>query len=339
MKKKSVMKYLLKQLFALSYITLFCISILGCRTSNLNSNHSTNSNGKLKVLCTISMIEDIVKQIGGNFIETQTLIRSQLDPHTYQLVKGDNEKLSYADIIFYNGLRLEHGPSLRHFLTESPIAYSLGDTINLENPDLILYYNGNVDPHIWMDISLWSKIIPIIAEKLAESDPENAQIFINNGRNLQEKMLDFHKKLKSEIEKIPENKRYLVTSHDAFNYFAKGYLAPTDEVENGGWQKRFDAPEGLAPESQLSSYDLRQTLDHIKKYDINVIFPESNVSQASIRKLLDAGEQMDLKLRIANDTLYGDAMGPPGSDGDTYLKMIQHDVYTIVKHLNMDLND
>jgi manganese/zinc/iron transport system substrate-binding protein len=135
------------------------------------------------------------------------------------------------------------------------------------------------------------------------------------------------------LEVAPE-KRFLITNHDAFSYFAKAYLASDDERSHGGWQKRFAAPEGLAPDSQLSSTDIRQVLNHIKAYNIKVIFPESNVSQASIRKLLSAGNEDGLSLQIAAEPLYGDAMGKAGTAGDTYLKMIRHNVETIKSYLN-----
>jgi len=95
----------------------------------------------------------------------------------------------------------------------------------------------------------------------------------------------------------------------------------------------FLAPEGLAPESQLSVSDIKNILDHMKKYGIQVVFPETNVSQSSIKKLMDAGKEMGIPVTIASESLYGDAMGPPGSAGSKYSKMIEYDVNTIIKYL------
>src|SRR5262249_39836093 len=117
-------------------------------------------NGKLKVLTTIAMIDDLVKQIGDGYVDTLVLIKGELNPHSYQLVKGDDEKLAYADIIFYNGLGLEHGPSLQHFLENSSKSVGLGNRILDNESSLILRIDGQIDPHIWTDISLWSKTLP-----------------------------------------------------------------------------------------------------------------------------------------------------------------------------------
>lgn len=293
-------------------------------------------NGKIKVLCSIAMIEDIVKQVSGENADTLTLVTGELDPHTYQLVKGDDEKLAFADIIFYNGLGLEHGPSLKKFLSENPKAIGLGDLINKENPEIILHYNGSVDPHIWMDINIWKKTIDYIVSALEKQDPAHASEYRERGIQLHESLTRLHEKLVNKMREVPPQKRYLVTSHDAFNYFARSYLAAENEKANHSWQERFAAPEGLAPESQLSTADIRLILEHMKKHDIHVIFPESNVSQASIRKLKNAGEESGIEIRIASEYLYGDAMGPPGSSGDSYSKMITHNVETIAKYLSND---
>lgn len=291
-------------------------------------------NGKIKVLSTTAMINNLVQEVAKEHADTLTLIRGDLDPHSYQLVKGDDEKLQTADIIFANGLGLEHGASLQHHLHSSSKTVFLGDLIFKNNPNLIIYFNGQLDPHIWMDISLWSNAVRFIVSELSAKDPEHAEEFARNGEKLQELMLLQHQAVKDILHEVPERKRYLVTSHDAFNYFTKAYLAENGESKGDLWQKRFAAPEGLAPDSQLNPYDIQMIIDHLQKYKIRVLFPESNVSRDSIRKIVAAGKEKGLDVTIATDYLYGDAMGKPGSDGDTYLKMIMHNARTISQHLN-----
>ncbi|GAB4226094.1 MAG: zinc ABC transporter substrate-binding protein [Chlamydiales bacterium] len=287
-------------------------------------------NDKIKILATTGMIEDVVAAVGGEFVDTHTLIRGDLDPHSYQLVKGDDEKLAFADLIFYNGLGLEHGPSLRHYLKDSEKAIPLGNQIQKENPNLILMVEGTTDPHIWMDVSLWKKTLPYIVEALSKIDPEHAEQYQLNARKYAELMQHKHGEILSIMRSIPEEHRYLVSSHDAFNYFSRAYLAAEGRDD---WEDRFAAPEGLAPESQLSTLDIQNIINHIEKYQICVLFPESNVSKDSIRKIVNAGRERGLKLRVATDVLYADAMGPPGSDGDTYLKMVYHNASVLAKSL------
>ncbi len=290
-------------------------------------------NGKIKVLSTIAMISNLVEEVGGDKIDSLTLIKGELDPHSYQLVKGDDEKLAFADLIFYNGLGLEHGPSLQKHLHNNTKALALGDAISTRHPKRILQYQGQLDPHIWMDVSLWMETVPFIVETLSKKDPENASTYYSNGEKLIAKMIETDGQVRNEMIQIPENMRYLVTTHDAFNYFARAYLATDAERQKGGWQKRFAAPEGLAPDSQLSAVNIQSIIDYLRKYDIHVLFPESNISKDSIRKILDAGREKGLHLHISKAYIYGDAMGRPGTEGDTYLKMMLYNAKTIRKTL------
>jgi len=280
------------------------------------------------------MISDLVEKVGGKHVDNICLIAPNLDPHSYQLVKGDDEKLQFASIIFANGLGLEHGPSLHQYLTNSKKAVQVGDEIAKTAPEAVLTFQGQTDPHIWMDISLWMRALPVVVKALSEQDPAHAELFRTNAEKLSQEMGMAHKKTREELLTVPDSKRFLVTSHDAFNYFARAYLATDEELKNNTWEKRFQAPEGLAPESQLSSKHIQEILTHLMKYRIHVIFPESNLNKDSIRKLVQAGQEEGLHLGIADDPLYGDAMGPPGSDGDTYLKMIDHDKRILMQYLN-----
>lgn len=290
-------------------------------------------NDKIKVLSTTAMINDLVKQIAGERADTLVLIQGNLDPHSYQLVKGDDEKLSFADLIFYNGLGLEHGASLQHYLEKNSRAIPLGNKIQEQWPDKIFFVDSQVDPHIWMDISLFVDAIPSIVNEFVKKDPAHQNEYETRGKKLQQELLLVHDEIKEKLHQIPPVKRYLVTSHDAFNYFARAYLAEEDEWQNDKWQDRFQAPEGLAPDSQLSSTNIQMIINHLKRFDIHVIFPESNVSQDSIRKIVQAGKEKGIDVRIAKDSLYGDAMGGVGTGEDTYPKMLQHNAAVIYENL------
>lgn len=289
--------------------------------------------GKVKVLSTVAMIDDLVKQIGGDHVDTLVLITGQLDPHSYQLVKGDDEKFMVAHIVFFNGLNLEHGPSLQKTLYSSKKAVGLGDKLREQDPNAILHYNGQLDPHIWMDVAMWNRTVPYIVDALSERDPAHAEEYHRNGARLQQELAEVNTKIKGALQAIPEQKRYLVTSHDAFNYFARAYLATPEEAADGTWQKRFTAPEGLSPDSQLSAADIRGIINHLTKYRIQVLFPESNLSRDSIRKIVDAGKESGLNLWIADCPLFADAMGAPGHEGDTYVKMVQYNARLIGMYL------
>jgi manganese/zinc/iron transport system substrate-binding protein len=323
------------------FLSPVCIYLLLCLVGCMSDSHTSHiqavkqwmiPNGKVKVLSTTAMINDLVKEVGGENVDGLTLIVGELDPHSYQLVKGDDEKLLFADLIFFNGLGLEHGPSLQNFLMQQSKAVALGDNIQNENPSLIISYREQLDPHIWMDVSLWAKAVNYIVEALSQKDPVHAEMYRLNGQQLIHRMLEEHAHIREQLQEIPAEKRYLVTSHDAFNYFARAYLAEISENKQD-WQERFVAPEGLAPDSQLSTANIQAIIDHLKKYHIRVIFPESNISRDSIRKIVQAAKEKGLDVKIAMTPLYADAMGKEGSDGDTYLKMIKHNANIIASYL------
>lgn len=325
--------------FVYLFLVLFCC---GCSTQNENPLRNDleqwNATDKLKVLSTTGMIDDLVKQVGNGHVVPLTLIKGDLDPHSYQMVKGDDEKLTRADLIFYNGLGLEHGPSLQRHLHQHPHAISLGSNVRERFPQEIIVYHGQVDPHIWMDISLWQKSVPIIVEALSAKDPAHAETFRVNGERLMKEMEKAHHDMREQIDQISTNKRYLVSSHDAFNYFARAYLATAEERSKGGWQERVAAPEGLAPDSQLSSADIQLMIKFLMKNGVHIVFSESNVSQDSLKKIVSAGTEKGLQLKLAPKPLYSDAMGPTGSSEGTYLGMMRHNAHVITEALKGENN-
>ncbi len=308
---------------------LLPLLFLGCQPSKNQLSEWMKKDEKVKILSTTAQISDLVSVIGGDRVNVRILIQGDLDPHSYEMVKGDGEKLVRADYIFFNGLGLEHGASLSAFLRGSPKAVAIGEKISSAYPERILKSGDAIDPHIWMDISLWQKGVDPIVEVLSEIDPEGASYYRERGAILSEKMEAVHLEVLAQLQKIPSEKRYLVTSHDAFHYFARTYLADPGEVD---WRDRFAAPEGLAPEGQLNPRDIQKIIDYLRAKQVSVLFPESNVNRDSIRKIASAGRELGLEIQISSDPLYGDAMG-----GLSYLEMMRLNALTIVKYLQPHL--
>ncbi|MBU6447127.1 MAG: zinc ABC transporter substrate-binding protein, partial [Verrucomicrobia bacterium] len=303
---------------------LLPLFIGGCLSQSRSSTWRADS-GKVKILSTIAQIGDLVEDIGGERVDSLVLIQGDLDPHSYEIVKGDAEKIGQADLIFYNGLGLEHGASLFSMLRSAPKATAVGDQIRHVHPEKILHKEGAVDPHIWMDISLWKEGIDPIVQALSEKDPQGAPYYQERGLLLKEKMEQAHADIRQLMQNIPSKQRYLVTSHDAFHYFTRSYLADPGEAD---WEGRFAAPEGLAPEGQLNSKDIQKIIAYLKAKEVRVLFPESNVSRDAIRKIATAGQEMGLDIRICSEPLYGDAMSHL-----RYLEMMHKNAETIAKYL------
>ncbi len=303
-----------------SFITLSILLFLTACNSNSTS---PESNGRIKILSTTAMIDDLVKEVVSGRMRHDVLIRGEMDPHSYELIKGDDEKFNSAHLIFSNGLGLEHGASLSYQLDHHPHTVFLGNRLKEKSPEKILSKNGQVDPHIWMDVGFWSESVDLIVEEVSKIDPENALYYAENGTRLKEKMASTHQEMREILHKVAPEKRFLVTSHDAFHYFSRAYLAQEDEPEEA-WGIRVAAPEGLSPEGQLGSSDIQLIVDYIRAHQIGVVFAESNLNRDSLRKITDVLSKWAISIKIASRVLYGDAMGPVGSDADTYLKMMLH---------------
>jgi manganese/zinc/iron transport system substrate-binding protein len=325
--RKANIKAILGYACKISLTLLLFSTFFSCQKRTDSRKSWMEESGKIKVLTTIEQIGDLTGKIGGERIDLCILIQGELDPHSYEMVKGDDERLHRADLIFYNGLGLEHGASLSTWLQTSKKATALGDQILKQSPEKILRKGDAVDPHLWMDISLWAESIDPITDNLIKADPEGASYYKERALVLKEQMAAAHSEVREILHRVPPEKRYLVTSHDAFQYFTRSYLAQEGE-EN--WRERFEAPEGLAPDGQLSPVDIRRIIDYLKSHGISMLFPESNVSRDSIRKIASAGCEMGLKVRVCEETLYGDAMGGENID---YLDMMRHNAQTIANYL------
>ncbi|MBS0654259.1 MAG: zinc ABC transporter substrate-binding protein [Verrucomicrobia bacterium] len=307
---------------------LLLVLALGCKNPPTRAQDWMQENGKVKVLCTTAMVADIVQGVGGEQIDCLTLIQGENDPHSYQLVKGDDEKFSRADLIFCSGLGLEHGPSLRAALEHNPKVFSLGDYLHRTYPSSIVFIDKTVDPHVWMDVGLWQKTIEMVSRILSEKMPDQKALLEQNARSTASRLSQLDAEIAAKLQTVPLDQRYLVTTHDAFNYFTRAYLAPKEELSSSLWRLRCQAPEGLAPDSQLSTADIQQLTDHLIRFNISTIFAESNVSQDSLKKIVDVMHKKGRTVHIAKRPLYADACGT-----NSYQDMMQYDAEIIARGL------
>lgn len=311
----------------------FVVICLSCSKKPQDSrvNQWMQENNKLKVLSTTAIVGDLVAQVGQDEIDHLVLIHHVMDPHSYELVKGDAEKIERADLIFSNGLGLEHGASLSYALTHHRNHIPLGDHL-AQNSSSILHLGGDIDPHIWMDVSLWSDLVDYVQDTLAQLIPEKSSVFAQNAKALKENLLELDQHIFALMQQVPENKRFLVTSHDAFNYFARRYLVDA----KGNWKQRFCAPEGLAPDGQLGISDIHKIVNHLTQNNIHIVFPESNVAKDSLRKIQEVAKKKNLKVSLCTAAIYGDALGEKGSDAETYFDMMYTNAKTLSYYLNQE---
>jgi manganese/zinc/iron transport system substrate-binding protein len=314
--------------FCIKLFFAFLILLSSCTQASSKRGKSREwmeENGRLKILCTTAQIGDLVKAVGGDKVDCWVLIPSQLDPHSYEPVKGDGEKIGRAQLVFYNGLGLEHGASLAALLAEKKHCIPLGDRIGEKHANLILSKEGVMDPHIWMDISLWKKGIQEIVDCLASLDAQNQNYYLSQGSIVEKELDQTHLELQNLLHEIVPEKRFLITSHDAFRYFSRAYLGEFSELHP---ENRCIAPEGLAPDGQLNPLAIQRTLDFLSARQVNALFPEWNLNQDCLLKIAKIGKNNGIDVRVCSQSLYGDSMGD-----FTYLEMMRHNASIIYETL------
>lgn len=282
----------------------------------------TKSNGKLNVVCTTTMITDLVQNIGGNNVNIQGLMGSGVDPHLYKASEGDVTKLVNADVIFYNGLHLE-GKLVEVFekmgsSAKTPIA--LGEELDKSNLIGSDYFASNYDPHVWFDIEYFKQFAEKVAQVLSEKDAQNKASYQKNLITYLSELDVLQKQIELIIKNLPENRRILVTAHDAFNYFGKAY-----GFEVVGLQ-------GLSTATEAGVQDVQNLSAFIIENKIKSIFVESSVPKRTIEALQQAVKSKGHDVEIGG-TLYSDALGSAGTLEGTYIGMFEYNVKTVVEAL------
>ena len=296
------------------------VFILTITLTFFNCKNEKQTNGKLNIVTTTTMITDLVKNVGGDHINLQGLIGSGVDPHLYKASEGDVTKLSDADIIFYNGLHLE-GKLVEVFEKMKNIkTIAISDALDEKTLIGSEYFASNYDPHIWFDLEYWKQATQFVVATLSEAIPAQKTAFQTNGTKYIEQLNALKTKLETTINALPKEQRILVTAHDAFNYFGKAF-----DFEVVGLQ-------GLSTATEAGVQDVQKLAAFIIENNVKAVFVESSVPKRTIQALQAAVKSKNHKVTIGG-TLYSDALGNAGSIEGTYIGMFEYNVNTIVNAL------
>jgi manganese/zinc/iron transport system substrate-binding protein len=304
------------------YFFLWILLVVGCIPSDLQEKNADKvSTSHLMVVATTGMVADVAKNVGKELVAVETLMGAGVDPHLYKASIRDISKMNQADLVLYSGLHLEGKMSdvLRKFSRRKK-AVALSDGID---PVRLLRADPESpahDPHIWMDVSLWSQSIDPVLKAFIQLDPENANIYRKNAEAYRTKLLMLHKECLEKIQQIPKPQRVLITAHDAFRYFGRAY-----GVEVLGIQ-------GISTESEAGLQEINRLVDVIVRRSIRAVFVESSVSTKNIQALVEGAKSRGADVKLGGE-LYSDAMGTPGTPEGTYIGMIRYNVQTIVEGL------
>lgn len=292
-------------------------TIVGCSAPK----DDVKDDGRIRIVTTTGMIADAVKNIVKDSAEVIALMGSGVDPHLYKATQGDLDKLTTADIIFYNGLHLEGkmGEVFQKLSRQKPVV-AVAEAIEkdrlLTNSD----FEGAYDPHVWFDVSLWKEVVNKLNQVVQSLDTGKAAYYSKNAEEYLIKLDSLHLAVSMEIGEIPEEHRVLITAHDAFSYFGRAY-----NIEVKGLQ-------GISTMAEYGLRDVSDLVTFIIERNIKAVYVETSVSEKAIQAVVEGCKQKGHNLKIGG-TLYSDAMGPANSPEGTYIGMVDANIRAIVKGL------
>ncbi|MFB2917505.1 metal ABC transporter substrate-binding protein [Aerosakkonema funiforme] len=269
------------------------------------------------VVATSTIIADLAEEVGGDEIQIKGILQPGADPHVYEPVPADSLALEKANLILYNGYNLEPGLiKLMNATGGKARQLPVGEVVK---PLQLDKGKGEVvpDPHVWGDAENVMGMVNAIRDALIELSPEDKQKFTQNAARLTDELKQLDIWIAQQIATIPPEKRKLITTHDAFQYYSRAYkIAVVGTLI------------GISTEEQPSAQTVRRLVDSVKGTGVPAIFAETTINPALIKTVAqEAG------VKLAPKQLYSDSIGAKGSDGDTYIKMMVANTRSIVEAL------
>jgi len=305
--------------------TLVALGIAGCATGKENSSQTTSAtaeNKKIQVVTTNSIIYDMTKNIAGDLVDLHSIVPVGQDPHEYEPLPEDVQKVQKADLIFYNGINLENAEdawftkmvkNAGKVADKDYFAVSDGvDVIYLEGEN----EKGKEDPHAWLNIENGVIYAKNIAKQLIAKDPKNKETYEKNLAAYVEKLEALDKDAKQRIAKIPEEKRLIVTSEGCFKYFSKAYDIKSAYI----WE--------INTEEEGTPEQIANLVRQLRASKVPSLFVESSVDD---RPMKTVSQETGLPIF---STIFTDSVAESGKDGDSYYSMMKWNLDKIIEGLS-----
>jgi zinc/manganese transport system substrate-binding protein len=268
------------------------------------------AHAELTVASLSTITTDIAKNVGGDAIELIPIMKPGIDPHEFQPSPLDVKQIESADLVLITGKGIEgYLTKLEEAVGNKAKFVDTGKTI----PSLRLEEEGTIveDPHWWHSVDNVKKATVVVKKSFIDADPANKSSYERNAAAYIDKLSDLQKWARQEISALPREKRKLVTSHDAFQYFARDF----------GF--RIYAVEGVSSDDQPSSKKVTDLIKTIRTEGVKAVFFEDNPKV--IREITkETGAR-------TGGQLYADGLGV--KEASTYADMVRHNVTTIVEGL------
>lgn len=283
-------------------LALSAVVVAGCGSSS-------GSGGGTTVVATTTQATDLVRQVGGARVNVEGMLRPGGDPHDYEPRPSDVAAVADAKVVFRSGGEVDDWLS-------DVIDNAGGDAEVVTLLDSVKRLDD--DPHWWQDATNGMRAVEAIRAELTKADPGGRATFARNAERTARTLRSLDRQISACVERVPQAKRKIVTTHDALGYFARRY-----GVEVVG-----AVIPSLSTQAQASAGDVQRLVDQIRREGVEAIFPESSVNP-DIEKAIarEAGASI-------GDPLYADSLGPKGSRGETYMGALAADASALVRGMS-----
>jgi zinc/manganese transport system substrate-binding protein len=288
---------------------------------------------RLSVVASFSIIADMTRQIGGDRIALRAIAGADVDAHGFQPKPSDAAALANAALVIRNGLGFEgwldrmirsSGFKGRLVTTTEGITPRMMEAHGHDHGGAGRRHNHSVgprqvpDPHAWQDLGLGQHYIRNITGGLIAADPGGEALYRRNAEAYGARLAALDQWVRTEIAKVPETRRKIVTSHDAFSYFGDAYGV------------RFLAPQGVSTEAEPSAAEVGRLIRQIKAESITALFMENMSNPATLQRI---AQETGLRVR---GRLYADALSAETGPAPTYEAMFRHNVSLMVPAMRGD---
>jgi ABC-type Zn uptake system ZnuABC Zn-binding protein ZnuA len=276
---------------------------------------SANNSDKINIVATTSIFQDMIENIVGDKATVTSIVNIGGDPHIYEAIPEDVDKIRKGNLIFINGLNFEEWITkiILNSGSKAPIITLTEGITPITSED----HANSYDPHTWMTAQNGLKYVENIYAALIKYYPQHKEYFKLNYDRYRGELQNIDNYIKDKIQTIPQGQRILITTHDAFRYYGNAYGIT------------IHAMQGISTESDIQTSDMKRITSIIKTFQIPCIFVESTINPKLFEQITT-----DSKIKLSGP-LYSDSLGDKNSVANTYINMLKANTDIIFKGLSI----
>ncbi|HEY0201139.1 MAG TPA: zinc ABC transporter substrate-binding protein [Burkholderiaceae bacterium] len=272
----------------------------------------------LQVVASFSILADIVREVGGDAVEVAALVGPDADAHVFQPSPMDARRLASADLVVVNGLgfegwidRLVRASGYRGTVVVASKGVKARKDVHGHGGE----QGHGSDPHAWQDLANAEIYVANVRDALSSARPAQAQAFAQRAVRYSGQIRALDRDVRAQFAVVPREKRRVITSHDAFEYFGAAYGID------------FLSPQGISTDSEASAAGVARLVDQIRRQDARAVFVENISDPRLVERIAKEGGA------VLGGKLYSDALSAPGTEADSYLKLFAHNAKALADGL------